>query len=137
MWQCVKCREEVEDSFEVCWNCGTSREGIEDPTFQKAEDVAPAPEAEQFVPAPEAARFAAAENQPEDEAEKAPLHCLRCETKLDYVGAKSFHEGMQWGVLGNLAELFVNREHFDIYCCPKCGHVEFFMEGIGEASRPR
>lgn len=33
MWSCSKCREQVEDSFDVCWNCGTSREGIEDPGF--------------------------------------------------------------------------------------------------------
>src|SRR5262245_3733301 len=47
MWTCVKCRERVDDEFEVCWRCGTSREGIEDPTFLSAdaEDVA-APEEE-------------------------------------------------------------------------------------------
>jgi formylglycine-generating enzyme required for sulfatase activity len=27
MWICVKCAEEVEDSFEICWNCGTSQDG--------------------------------------------------------------------------------------------------------------
>src|SRR5262249_37875869 len=39
MWQCVKCREQVEDDFDVCWNCGTARDGTEDPDFRKAEDV--------------------------------------------------------------------------------------------------
>jgi outer membrane protein assembly factor BamB len=33
MWQCAKCREQHEDSFRVCWNCGTSSDGIEDPHF--------------------------------------------------------------------------------------------------------
>lgn|SRR5262245_12196878 len=37
MWECRKCHERLEDSFEVCWNCGTSKEGVEDPTFAKAE----------------------------------------------------------------------------------------------------
>jgi hypothetical protein len=37
MWNCPKCREQVEESFDVCWNCGTSREGVEDPTFRKTE----------------------------------------------------------------------------------------------------
>jgi hypothetical protein len=41
MWKCVKCREELEDSFEVCWNCGTSKDGVEDPTFRKADEPAP------------------------------------------------------------------------------------------------
>jgi len=36
MWECRKCHEQHEDSFEVCWNCGTSKEGVEDPTFVKA-----------------------------------------------------------------------------------------------------
>jgi hypothetical protein len=35
-----------------------------------------------------------------------------------------------WGELG---ELFVNRESFDIYVYPRCGRVEFFVDGIGES----
>jgi hypothetical protein len=30
----------------------------------------------------------------------------------------------------------VNRERFDIYVCPRCGRVEFFIDGIGERFRP-
>jgi putative signal transducing protein len=33
MWTCPKCREDVEDELEVCWSCGTTIEGIEDPNF--------------------------------------------------------------------------------------------------------
>jgi len=40
-------------------------------------------------------------------------------------------------VLGDLGELFVNKERFDVYCCPRCGRVEFFVDGIGEEFRPR
>lgn len=39
MWQCMKCQERVEDTFEVCWNCGTSKDGAEDPNFRKADDM--------------------------------------------------------------------------------------------------
>jgi hypothetical protein len=38
MWACQKCGETHDDSFETCWNCGTSKAGYEDPTFQKADD---------------------------------------------------------------------------------------------------
>jgi hypothetical protein len=38
MWECPKCRESVEDDFGVCWNCGTSSTGVEDPQFAR-EDV--------------------------------------------------------------------------------------------------
>jgi hypothetical protein len=36
MWQCVKCGEKLEDSFDACWSCGTSRDGIQDESQAKA-----------------------------------------------------------------------------------------------------
>ena len=66
-----------------------------------------------------------------------PLRCPRCPASLDFVGTKRFHEGSNWGVLGELGELFVNRESFDIYVCPRCGRVEFFVDGIGGEFRPK
>ena len=38
MWECQKCHERGDDSFDVCWKCGTSRDGVEDPAFEKAEE---------------------------------------------------------------------------------------------------
>lgn len=38
MWDCPKCREQVEDRFAVCWNCGTSPDGVEDPAFHRPAD---------------------------------------------------------------------------------------------------
>src|SRR3954454_19698560 len=32
-WTCSKCRETVDAGFLVCWSCGTSVEGVEDPSF--------------------------------------------------------------------------------------------------------
>ena len=64
------------------------------------------------------------------------LDCLRCKTTLEYLGRKRFHEGTNWGVFGELGEVFVKREHFDTYACPRCGHVEFFVDGVGEDQRP-
>lgn len=39
MWTCIKCGEEHEDTFDDCWNCGTSRDGTENPAFRRADDV--------------------------------------------------------------------------------------------------
>lgn len=64
-----------------------------------------------------------------------PLVCSRCETRLDFVGTKAFHEGTRLGFLGEIGELFVNRERFDVYVCPRCGRVELFVDGIGEEFR--
>ena len=39
MWTCPKCGSQVDPSFDVCWNCGTTPEGVEDPTFVKADEA--------------------------------------------------------------------------------------------------
>jgi len=65
-----------------------------------------------------------------------PMQCPRCETNLAYVGTKAFHEGTRWGFLGEIGELFVNKERFDVYVCERCGRVELFVDGIGEEFRP-
>jgi hypothetical protein len=41
MWSCPRCRAKVDNSFEVCWSCGTSPAGKEDPDFARADDVGP------------------------------------------------------------------------------------------------
>jgi hypothetical protein len=113
----------LDDVFGVCWNCGTSKDGVEDPNFRKADDDIPPEEGSKPVAAAK-------------KAEPDPITCPRCNRKLDYVGTKAFHEGSRWGVLGDLGELFVNKEKFDVYCCGRCGRVEFFVDGIGEQYRP-
>jgi len=48
MWTCRKCNAEVEDNFEICWSCGTSVDGAQDPSFHRFEsdeDVAGPPSA--------------------------------------------------------------------------------------------
>ena len=39
MWTCPKCSTKVDPSFEVCWQCGTTADGVEDPTFVVADDA--------------------------------------------------------------------------------------------------
>ena len=117
MWLCSKCGESIEDTFDTCWKCGTSWDGVKD-----SEGKADPPDE---VPA------SATEPKTGD-----PIACARCNQTLQYVGRKRFHEGANWGVFGEIGELFVKREHFDVYVCPRCGRVEFFVDGIGEEFRP-
>jgi predicted RNA-binding Zn-ribbon protein involved in translation (DUF1610 family) len=63
--------------------------------------------------------------------------CSSCNLPLNFAGTKRFHEGARWGAFGDLGELFVNKEQFDVYFCPQCGKVDFFVDGIGEARRPQ
>jgi hypothetical protein len=41
MWTCPKCGTKVDPSFEVCWNCGTTADGVEDPNFVAADAQPP------------------------------------------------------------------------------------------------
>lgn len=77
-------------------------------------------------------------SRPSDNRQPPPksVHCDRCRVPKQYIGTRQFHEGTRWGVLGDLGELFVNKQSFDIYCCPKCGSVEFFVDGVGQQMRP-
>ncbi len=40
MWECCKCHEQNEETFSLCWSCGTSKDGIEDLSFQRVEEIA-------------------------------------------------------------------------------------------------
>lgn len=66
------------------------------------------------------------------------MPCLRCGSEMSFQGTKKFHEGTrQWAFwLGDFGELFVNRQHFDVYACSNCGKVELFLDGLGEHLRP-
>ena len=35
MWRCPSCGEAIEDSFEVCWNCCTNRDGTSSKDFRR------------------------------------------------------------------------------------------------------
>ena len=39
MWTCPKCATKVDPSLDVCWSCGTTPDGVEDPTFFRADEV--------------------------------------------------------------------------------------------------
>jgi len=54
------------------------------------------------------------------------LNCLRCNAKLQYSGVYKFFEGKNYGIFGNLFELFVKKRNFDVYICPQCGKAEFY-----------
>jgi len=98
MKNCPNCNSEVEDLFDLCWNCNysfTENKIVEFEDLEKNEKI-------------------------------KKIDCLRCKVPLTYSGNFKFHEGTRFGIFGNLLEAFTNRESFDLYLCPKCGKVEFF-----------
>ncbi len=94
---CPNCQSEVIDNFQLCWNCNYSF------TENKVVKIA------------------------DQDQLKKQINCLRCnDVPMHFTGNYQFHEGTRFGAMGNLLELFVNKETFDLYVCPKCGKVEFF-----------
>ncbi|WP_313398795.1 hypothetical protein [Stenotrophomonas sp.] len=105
-WTCTTCKEINEDPFDRCWKCGSHADG------------SPADIHEQRVDGPQWM-------QP-----PRLIDCQRCPgTRMQFIGRRRFHEGSQAlpFLLGNLGELFVNREEFDLHACPNCGKVELFL----------
>jgi Zn finger protein HypA/HybF involved in hydrogenase expression len=93
---CPNCQAEVENNFNLCWNCNYSF------TENKIVEIF------------------------EEKAGTREIDCLRCKLPMRFAGNYDFHEGPNLAVLGSLFEAFVNRESFDLYLCPRCGKVEFF-----------
>ena len=58
---------------------------------------------------------------------KRKIDCLRCNIPMEKSGNFKFLEGARTGLFGNIFELLQNRESFDLYHCPECGKVEFFI----------
>jgi len=66
---------------------------------------------------------------------QTPIDCLRCARPLYFLGVRKFHEGARPGAFGDVFELFQNREELDMFACGACGHVEFFIGGVGDDLR--
>jgi len=110
MWKCLKCSEDIDDELEVCWNCQANRRGV-------VESGASGP--------PEAnddAEFRRFLNK-----KHGPKNCSGCQSGLNFIGTREFHEGIDWGILGDLGEAFVARTKLEMYACPSCLRVEFFL----------
>ena len=96
MKNCPNCKVEMEDNFDVCWQCNFS---ISENKVIEFEDTI---------------------------VNTKKINCLRCDVPMILSGNYKFHEGTKFGLFGNLLEAFVNRESFELYICPECGKVEFF-----------
>lgn len=63
------------------------------------------------------------------------VQCLRCGTPTKFVRTEAFRHG-EWGsVLSALLNIEDDNDELDLHLCPRCGHVEFFVSGVGEEYR--
>jgi hypothetical protein len=130
---CPKCKAEIDDEYDLCWNCQYSfaaRRVLNDRDFGR---ICPACKAEidgalNFCPYCKCDLNAGIEiDKHGTPGPVKQIDCLRCQVPMSFNGNFRFHEGTRIGALGDLFELFTNRESFDLYFCPKCGKVEFFL----------
>ena len=82
MWICPKCSVSVEPSFEVCWSCGTTVDGVEDPTFVTADNTAP------IKDRPGDLRSFQRDSPLEPELPEPPLELVECYRARDSAEAK-------------------------------------------------
>jgi hypothetical protein len=116
-WRCPNCREVVEHNFDICWKCGTDREGIKDLEFVV--------DNEEREPEEDEAQIA--------EAKPVIRSCVRCGSQRVVPDAPICDQGQHSDgrlytiVVGNPdAVLFQDRMFGEIRAdiCGDCGHVE-------------
>jgi len=129
---CPKCNAEVDDHFDLCWNCQYSF--VDDQIIGEHDFQLLCPKCNlevdrhsSFCPHCHCRLGEAQKAAREKVTGPRNIDCLRCSVRMQYQGNFRFHEGTRIGALGDLFELFTNREVFDLYCCPNCGKVEFFL----------
>jgi rRNA maturation endonuclease Nob1 len=123
MKTCPNCKAELEDNFEICWKCQYSL--VDDKVLVDSDYklVCPAcrtivDETMQFCPV---CRFDLSKYQMvKKKAGDKVVECASCKVPIFLLGKYEFQEGFDWGI-------FTNRESFNLYVCPKCRKLEFYL----------
>jgi DNA-directed RNA polymerase subunit RPC12/RpoP len=106
---CPECAVKNLPGRSHCLGCGKSLEGVE---------------------------AASISLQVEDTPAVTGIQCLRCQGDMLNAGVRSLHEyWSRFGILDELTELILGRTNLTMYVCVQCGHVEFFMEGMGDRAQ--
>jgi len=141
-WTCATCSERLPEGFEVCWNCGTDRQGVVAPDFVRAVDsrdssASPMDDAssDEGLSTPAG----------DDEFASAPAPagsghcvCLDCGGRtrpiqlIDSTGQDRAHEDLKYAASDAERGRFLSR--FPVagviraMMCPDCGHVSLYAE---------
>ena len=123
---CPNCKSEVDESFDMCWNCQYSFD--ENRIIDKTEfkDLCPNCNTEvnadmEFCPncSQKIGIYSKGlDGELPDSARK--IDCLRCKLPMLYKGNTEFGDS-------GFFELFPNKETFELFYCPQCGKVELFL----------
>jgi predicted nucleic-acid-binding Zn-ribbon protein len=116
-WTCSRCGEHVERNFDVCWNCGTDRDGNEDPDFFHEWDGTERDSAERD----------ATQDVVNFEPVTMPISCSHCGSNDLYTRRLSSAGSEGPYFLAGLGG-FMHYAHFDVVVCAQCGLTLFFAE---------
>jgi rubredoxin len=130
-WTCSKCGETVDAGFLVCWSCGTSIEGVEDPSFVVGDKSTVGDDES------EAVSFLDDDALDEPIEGSAPRYCVRCQGPLepgfiaDFQHGSSVMKPSEW-VAGTPQPSFWTgtwtgdqRYPIQAFRCRHCGYLEF------------
>lgn len=65
------------------------------------------------------------------------IDCLRCDRKMNYIRTEKLQFGQTGWILGDIPNLLAGAMEVDIYSCPKCRKVEFFLADDMEEGMPQ
>ena len=65
------------------------------------------------------------------------LNCLRCGRQMRYIKREKLQMGQTGWVLGDLPNLFAGAMSVDIYTCPGCSKIEFYLADAVEEELPQ
>lgn len=153
MWTCARCRRSIDATMGACWACGTSRDGVVDPTFEPVEAVPSdgGPRIEEIpavVSATSAGDAAAAEvddaadgvhaahgGDPRPDGEIAPIDEATRARSAGGVPLRCLrcHDDLRYRGRRALPFSLASSgdagasDDLDVYACPTCGRVEAFL----------
>lgn len=108
MWRCASCGEDVEDDFNVCWNCQRPKDGSEAPVVSEP-------------PPSNLVETSKEDGTVEVSVAGKTLGCVVC-------GNQSFHE--RDSLLNTRLATFFNLDWANAqainYICTKCGYIHWF-----------
>ena len=68
---------------------------------------------------------------------KNDLRCLRCDQVMNHIRKEKLQLGQTGWVFGDLPNLLAGAMEVDIYSCPKCKKLEFFLTDVKEEGLPQ